>query len=621
MFGIKLTWFGAVAILATLGTENLVCGQPQNSPLVAGTATSAAPQFRPLTAADVQDALAQVKTAADALEQRFATGGASTADWKEYLSWEALKSELKNDNPKRAVLGEAYKNLAAGYEGLELKWFANLRIALRDYLLVSESVDNPALEALFKSQVEELAQQVKSLSAHPTTDETWKISSRLLWLETFRQAPELVRDVRGRFSAPNFHAQISADAISAGGGGPVDDVSPIDDCILGTAIHGTGHTVGQTTSALIPDPNLATFNAMVNAVNYSNNVGHNGPVCIYTTGQTCLSASKRFWIDEAGLHAYSAQAAADAHTTINDIASIKGRKLVEQIAWRKACQQKGQAEGIASMHAASKFSRRVDEQADPRIQKANERYEAKVHTPFSERRVFPNALSFDTLATALEIHGTQALKSQLAASSVPPALTRPADLSLSVHESTINNMAENVLTGMRLTDDMLDQVSLALQGKPRNRGKDDVTTLFPPESPQVVNGVEPMTVSFHDDRVTITLIGAKFIVNGQQQPDNWNVRARYTFDQTDEGLKAVRKGDGDRGLQIYKYGTRPNRKRAVLPGPLSVLQYKFNTVFAPEIKLSAFSFNGENGASGAQFVPQEIIAQNGWLVIGYRRAK
>ena len=84
---------------------------------------------------------------------------------------------------------------------------------------------------------------------------------------------------------------------------------------------------------------------MVDAVNYSNNVGHNGPVCIYSTGQTCLSADKRFWFDETGVHVHPAQAAAEAHTTITNIVSIKGRKFVEKIAWRRAGKQIGPGRG------------------------------------------------------------------------------------------------------------------------------------------------------------------------------------------------------------------------------------------------------------------------------------
>ena len=242
-------------------------------------------------------------------------------------------------------------------------------------------------------------------------------------------------------------------------GGPIDDVAPIDDVILGTVIHGTGRTVGQTKASLTPNPAFATFDALLDAVNYSNNVGRNGPVCIYSTGQTCLDADKRFWLDETGLHAHPAQAAAQAHTTINNIVSIKGRKLVERIAWRKAGKQLGQAEAIASQHATCRLGARVDAQADPSIQKANEQFAEKVRKPLDERRGFPRGLSFDTLATALEIHGAEALESQLAAPSAPPELTRPADVSLRIHESMINNFAETVLTGMRLNDDMVQRAA------------------------------------------------------------------------------------------------------------------------------------------------------------------
>ena len=139
------------------------------------------------------------------------------------------------------------------------------------------------------------------------------------------------------------------------------------------------------------------------------------------------------------MHAHPAQAAAQVHTTINDIVSIKGRKLVERIAWRRAGKQLGQAEAIAGGHATCRLGARVDAQADPMIQKANEQFEAKGRKPLDERRGFPRALSFDTLVTALEIHGAEALESQLAAPSAPPELTRPADVSVRIHESMINN--------------------------------------------------------------------------------------------------------------------------------------------------------------------------------------
>ena len=118
------------------------------------------------------------------------------------------------------------------------------------------------------------------------------------------------------------------------------------------------------------------------------------------------------------------------------------------------------------------------------IQKANEQFEAKGRKPLDERRAFPRGLSFDTLASALEIHGTQALESQLSAPSAPPELTRPADVSVRIHESAINNVAETVLTGMRLNDEMVQRAATELLGhlpdqlKP-DENKEPFTIVFP----------------------------------------------------------------------------------------------------------------------------------------------
>jgi len=616
MFDLKLSSLGVVAIFATLGSQNLVSGQLP--PPAANVAAVPTPQFRTLTEADVQDALTQAKAAVAALDERFAAAGASADGWKDYLSWDKFKGELQKAKPEKAVVSDVYNKLAAGHEGLELKWFANLRTALGSYLPVVDSVGSPDLEAAFKGQIEGLTQQIKSLSPHPTTEETQKIADRLLWLETARQVPELVREIRQRFSSPNFHAQLSGELLSMGIGGPIDDVAPIDDVILKTTVHGTGRTIGQTKASLTPNPTSATFDAVLEAINHSTTVGRNGPVCIYSTGETCLNASKRLWIDEAGLHASPAQATAQVHTTINDIVSIKGRKFVEKIAWRKAGKQLGKAEAIASQHAASKLGARVDSQADPMIQKGNEQFEAKGRKPLDERRAFPRTLNFETLAAALEIRGVGALESQLAAPSAPPKLTRPADISLCIHESMINNITETALTGMRLSDSMVQRALLELLGrlpeqlKP-DENKEPFMIVFPPENARV----QPVTVSFVDSGFTVTLRGQEYFVGEQRRP-GMNITATYKFVQTPEGYRAVRQGD----LQIYGFSQVPGAKRSLRQqGIYTVLQTKFGKVFGPDIKLQGFKFNSGKLAAAGQFVPQEIIAQDGWIAIGYCRTK
>ena len=78
-------------------------------------------------------------------------------------------------------------------------------------------------------------------------------------------------------------------------------ITPIQDCILGTSIQGTTHTVGQATAKLAESDRFAVIDTYLMATAYSNTVGRNGPVCIYSNGTTRIGAVKRLWIDENGL--------------------------------------------------------------------------------------------------------------------------------------------------------------------------------------------------------------------------------------------------------------------------------------------------------------------------------
>ena len=340
--------------------------------------------------------------------------------------------------------------------------------ALGNYLFVAGAAGSPDLEAAVKSHMNELAQELQSLGGSPTTEKTRTIADNVLWLQMARQGNAAVAQAKNGFAAPNLQVHIGKELIDLGVGGPVDEIAPIDDVILGTTVHGTGRTIGQTHAELSVDPNtaanFASFDAVLQAVNHSNSVGRNGPVCIYTTGETCLAACKRFWIDAAGVHVYPAAATAQTCTNINNIVSIKGRALVEKIAWKRAGKQKGEAEAIASQHAAARVER-ASMLSDPPVQNANERYQAKVVKPLEERRAFPRALHFATQPAGLEIKATVGLDEQLTApAAAPPALTQGADLSVCIHESMINNLAENVLAGVRLSDEMVQRIAVDLTG-------------------------------------------------------------------------------------------------------------------------------------------------------------
>ena len=67
---------------------------------------------------------------------------------------------------------------------------------------------------------------------------------------------------------------------------PVDDTQSLRDCILGTDIHSTAHTVGQTSVELQPDPDRGLLDTLFFGTTHSDNIGYHGPVTIYSSATT-----------------------------------------------------------------------------------------------------------------------------------------------------------------------------------------------------------------------------------------------------------------------------------------------------------------------------------------------
>jgi hypothetical protein len=600
-----------------------ICGQMLYNPRpsLGQTAAPASSEFKPLVEADAVAAWQKVVAAAGAVEQRFSTDPVHAPGWKQYLDWDKFTPELSKAKPDMTIVGATYAKLSAGHDGLEQRYFYDLREALRGYLTVASGVGNADL----KEAVEKHLADLKTATAGPlTTENQQAVADNLDWLESAGQAADLVRETRGHYAQPNIYISVGGDMLSAVMSKPVDEVAPIQDCILGTAIQGCGHTMGSTSVRLCPDPTHGSYEILLQAVNCSNNLGSHAPVTINSTGATSLYAVKQVWFDGEGTHLGRAAASASTHSTIQGITDQNGRRIVEKIATRRADKQMPEAEAIASAHASARLGKQFDEQSDPRLLEADQRFNEKVRFPLAEMGVYPKSVGYSTDASAIHITAVQAGAGQLAAADAPPALSVPVDLSASIHESAANNLLERFLTGMRLTDEMVDRLTakypVAQQKLPPDPGvkeedktptKEPFTVVFPREQ---LPKVEPVTVSFVENGYSITLRGREFDTGDKRQP-GMNITANYTFEKTAQGYKAVRKGD----LDIYGYGMKPGSMRTGAQMAIyTVLQRKFGRVFAKEIPLDGFTPQGDLAAAG-KMVPVEIVAKAGWITIGWKR--
>jgi hypothetical protein len=615
MISRTVRFFAAIGVFVTLITA-ITCvsfsaepaGEVSAKELLAACQRARA-EFRPLVQADVEKAKTVLIDALDRLDQRLAQAGGNGEAWGKYLELAALRDQLRRvEGPDKAVLARILGRFNSGHDGLELVWFLDAQRALQNYLAMTNAVGNSQIQTEFEARIDKLAASLEAYTVKPTTEDALVISESVRWLKAARQTPALVEAIQRHFVQPNLLGEISLAVLGAGIVEPVDDTTVVRDCILGTDIYGTAHTVGQTHVELPPDPNLGVIDTLFSGTTTSENVGYHGPVTIFSNSTTNLSARKRLWIHAGGLSSYPAASLATTEVEICDIQSNRGRAMVERMAWRRAWKQMATAECIASRHAEARLNERIDQQAAESLDRANQAYVEKFHRPFTERKLFPQVLRFSTTEQGISVLGVQAGGGKLAAPAAPPPVAEGAEMSLRVHESLINNLAFDALAGRTVYEEKVQAAVTDVLGHlpEKMKGDDDGKPWAITFAPR-----QPISVTLADDELKITIRGVRFCKGREIHNDPMNISASYKIEKSARGFKAVRKDK----IEVLPPSGKMGGKQV---GIAVLLEKRFDKVFEPEILGEGFELSGKWKAAG-KMAPIQWVCRDGWLVIGWKR--
>lgn len=576
---------------------------------------SAKGAFVPLTEADLQNARRQLNDALQRLDARLQAAGQIGSDWRSFLHWDELQTELAKPTPDLTVLDSFYDRFSGGYNGLGWQMFTDVRDGLRRYLVVARAIGNEQLAQQYPKVLELLSKHLHSYNEAPNPQDAQQIGVALRWLREAQQAGWLVEAVRRAYWRPNLYAEISREVVEVAVGRPVDEVQPVQDCILGTAISGTGHTTGDVTVELARSNYYGAIDLVMLAATSTDTVGVNGPAKIFSTGVTKHASRKRLILNEFGL---SSEPAATNAVTDNDIQCIdtNGRQLVERIAWRRASQQLPQAEQIAARHAEVRVNTRLDEQAAELLADANAQYQKQFRRPLEQRGLFPPMLTFSSTHDAVNVVALEAGATDLGAPSAPPALTAHADLGVRVHESMANNLAQGGLAGRNFQEEEVRKQVTDLLGylpeQLKNPEEDGEPTAITFAQQQ------PISVAFGQDSFTVTIRGASF-TKGETEYPGMTITVTYDVRQTAEGPRAVRRGD----LQIFPPTFKPDSGQQLSGREQTIrriLQRRLERAFPQEIVPKPIEPKGRLANLGPLVLTEWRVA-NGWMLLGWQRSQ
>lgn len=538
--------------------------------------------------------------------------------WHERLAIEDLHAALAEQPLNPAYLRSIYVLFSDGTPGLEWAPFTQVRASIDRLCGLLETIAAEDGRAQFDANLETLAALVGEDETARTAESRQRLADAISWLARSEQAPSLVLALQERYERPNFQIQLSQHFLEQGINRPIDEVGPVRDLILGTTIRGTGRTIGAIDFSMLPAEDRLVARLDMSAVNHSRALGFNGPATVHSTGYAELAASKVLYFDGDRLQTAPAEAVATARSKLHRI-DVKVpfflKKLVQKIAWKKAYEQKGLAERIASRHATTRLQTEFDKQFSEKVVEFNHRYESNVRQPLVRLDANLADLLMHSSTAAWTISARYAGVEQIAAPLPPPDYVDPSAVLVHVHESMVNNLATH-FSGRTIDEQQLKRdIERILQRKlPEEEDADEV------EGPGAIifADARPITVDFGEEHVAVVLRTQGFVHDGEERDEPFDITVHYNVEVTDTGLHMVRDGE----IQILPPDFKPGVDRMPLGKTVLVnLLRKMLGQFFPEtIQPKGVELPGDFQKVG-KLVVKDIRHQQGWLTVSMKVAK
>ncbi len=569
--------------------------------------------YRPLADTDLAARRGELVAAIGRLETRLQQDGENGARWRRYLKLQQLQDELKLPKPSPAVLGQVYQRLTSGYDGLWLVCFADVRQSLLRYLQTSGSLAGADFKRSYEQVLDQLGGRLGEYSVRPDAELAWQIALTLRLLQDLGQAPELIEAARGQFHRPNVRIAVTRRLIARNvEGDVVNDVMPVHDCILKSTVIGQGVTNGRKLLTLIADEDRAVIETIFQGTTRSQTTAYQGPVAVFTDGVTQLSARKRIYLSESGVEAAPAEACAQTDTTFTGMCAPR---ILERIAWKKAYKQKASAEYVAARLAEQKLKGRVESEGAEAIAKLQDGFEGRFRRPLRDYGMLPELLKFATDPEAMRITALMADRYQLSAAADPPAPAE-GDLVVQVHESLVNNIAHQLLSGMTMREESLrtwatERMKFKLEPPPAD--SEPVAVAFPAS-------MAPVAAEFDRDEIVILIRGERIYKNDElisRKLKSVDITARYQIRRENGGLKLVRQGD----VQVLPTGFKPEEGKPLSAEVVLVrnaLKTHLERAFKSERPLD-FDLEAEGRVVG-RMKAVDARATGGWLILSWQLA-
>jgi len=464
------------------------------------------------------------------------TGRANGGAWKEYLMLDVLRRAATRRQPPSL---EQRKQLAAATLARidtarrmhpENVLFRSPELQTLDGPLHRWSSD-PVNRGSIAARLEQFEQTGSSHIAAQLASDMRRLTESAQPAER-----ELGRKLQQHYRNANLRIALAKDLLMRFLPQESARAAPVRDRILGADVRGRSHTTTRLDLRFLPHPAKLRVAIDAHGLVQTQTCSLSGPAIFHSSGCSDYLATKPVEVDREQMHVGMTRVRVDAASALLGVSTeyddvpLLG-SLVQSVAKSKHEDSRSEALAITESRIGRQIARRVDQQAEAALAKAQRKFDERVWARLQDLQLQPEVIALQTTEDRLIARLRVADETHLASHTPRPLAPSDSLLSLQFHESALNNVVQQLeLDGQSFTlPELHTHVAekLKLKGSlPEDSPRDLKLTFAPKDS---------VRFRFEDGRIRISVALAE-LVQGDGRYRDFTVQAFYTPGV--EGLRA-----------------------------------------------------------------------------------
>lgn len=343
-----------------------------------------------------------------------------------------------------------------------------------------------------------------------------------------KKLAELGDTINNYYRNANVRVALSAELVNRFLPKEARQAEYVQDNIQGAHVEGNSEASTRLRLVLLPDRLRWRVGLEANGEVATDTQSTKGPATFYQNGVSHYRVRKMLLVDRRGVRMFNAEAEASANNNLLDFeTSYDSIPLLGSFARSIAQSQYDAAQDAARAEVEGKIrgraTSRIDQAVAEQLKKGQQNFKVKLLEPMRKLNLEPTAVDMETTHERLIARYRLAGHEQLASHTPRPQAPGDSLLSVQVHESAMNNLANHLnLQGRRIElRELHKEVTAIFTANPPPPPDDlpeDVFVTFMDS--------DPVRVDCEDGRVRLT-IRIKLLEHGRSKWQNFTVRGYY----------------------------------------------------------------------------------------------